>query len=79
MTTIEFPSKGSTYCHRRYGVYRYGVYPRTSVLAGQESRTFVTDFSTLEEAKAAFPDAEVVEGSRYAPPNLDHLPDENDF
>ena len=62
---IEFPSRGATYCHQKYGVYKYGIYPSHSVLAGQESRTFLNDFETLEEAQTAYPEAEVADGSRY--------------
>lgn len=40
-----------------FAVYRYGIYPRSSVLAGCERRTFVDAFDTLEEARSAFPEA----------------------
>ena len=76
---IEYPSAGATYCRREYGVYRYGVYPRHSVLAGQTMRIFLDSFKTLEEAKAAYPQAQVVAGSGYAPPDLSHLPDDEDY
>lgn len=39
-------------------VYKYGVYPRHSVLAGQTSKFAVEFFDTVEEARAAFPSAE---------------------
>jgi len=55
---IEFPSVGRTYAHNTYTAYEYGTYPRSSVLAGQMSRTFLDSFDTLEEARAAFPGAE---------------------
>lgn len=55
---IEYPSRGISYLHPHYGVYEYGVYPRSSVLAGQTSRRFLDSFPTLEEAQAAHPDAE---------------------
>jgi hypothetical protein len=58
MLTIEYPSSGATYSEDRYGVYRYDVYPESSVLAGQERRSFLDSFKTLDEAKAAYPDAE---------------------
>lgn len=76
---IEYPSHGATYTRAEYGVYRYGIYPRSSVLAGQTSRTFLDSFATLEEAKAAYPAATVAAGSGYAPPYLGHLPDGPDF
>lgn len=55
---IEFPSVGRTYAHNTYTVYEYGTYSRSSVLAGQMSRTFLDSYDTLEEARAAFPGAE---------------------
>ena len=55
---IEFPSVGRTYAHNKYTAYEYGTYPRSSVLAGQVSRTFPDSFDTLEEARAAFPGAD---------------------
>ena len=60
----------------KYGgftVYQWGVYPRSSVLAGQESKTFIDNFPTLEQAQAAYPDAIV--GHRDANNYFDHLPD----
>jgi hypothetical protein len=75
---IEYPSTGATYSRNEYGVYEYGTYPRHSVLAGMESRTFLDSFKTLDEAKAAFPEASVITGSCFAPLNLDFLPDEDD-
>lgn len=76
---IEFPSTGATYNRPVYGVYEYGVYPRSSVLSGQTKRTFLDSFATLEEATTAFPNAKVVAGSGYAPPYLGHLPDGPDY
>ncbi len=56
---IEYPMHGATYHHDdQYGVYEYGVYPDSSVLAGQERRSFIDSFPTLAEAKAAYPNAE---------------------
>jgi len=54
---IEFPSCGKTYARNEYGVYQYGVYPRSSVLAGRTSRTFLDSFKSLAAARAAFPGA----------------------
>jgi hypothetical protein len=42
-----------------FAVYRYDVYPRHSVLAGQERRTFLDVFETLYEAQGSFPEASV--------------------
>jgi hypothetical protein len=68
-TRIEFPSVGRTYARNEYAVYEYGTYPRSSVLAGQMSRTFLDSYDTLEEARAAHPNAE----ERI----LDPIPDED--
>ena len=64
---IEYPSRGATYCHEVYGIYKYDVYPRSSVLGGQQRRTFLDQFDTLEEAKAKYPKAKET-GSCYMPP-----------
>ena len=39
-------------------VYGHGVYERSSVLAGRPRRTLIDSFSTIEEARAAYPYAE---------------------
>lgn len=54
---IEFPSTGTTYARDEYGVYEYGVYPRSSVNYGMTRRVFLDSFETLEEARAAYPGA----------------------
>ena len=73
---IEFPSAGATYSRPEYGVYRYDEFPRGSVLAGQERRTFLRSFKTLAEARAAYPDA-IDAGCGYREPYLNHLPDDD--
>lgn len=74
---IEYPSMGSTYCREEYGVYEYGTYPRSSVLAGQQRRRWLDSFETLAEAKAAFPEAEWQDnGSHFQPVSVSHLPAE---
>jgi hypothetical protein len=75
---IEYPSRGTTYCKNEYGVYQYGKYPRSSVLAGQTRRVFLDSFDTLEEAKAAFPEASLA-GCGFQAPNLSHLPADGDY
>lgn len=74
---IEYPSAGATYDRDEYGVYEYDRYPRGSVLAGQERRTFLDSFETLEAARAKYPGADE-SGCGYQPPYLGHLPDEED-
>lgn len=85
--TIEEASYGTTYRHRpgTFTVYEIGVYPRGSVLEGQQMRSFLDHFEdgTREEnlaaAKAAYPDAELIEGSTFQEPYLGHLPDDDDY
>lgn len=77
--TIEPGGRGATYANRTgFSVYKHGVYPRSSVLSGQASRTFLDHFDTLDAAKAAYPDATLIGGTTYAPPSLSHLPDDDD-
>lgn len=62
---IEYPSVGKTYSRNEYGVYSYGTYEASSVLAGQERRSALGSFDSLEEAQLAYPGAEWVDGSLY--------------
>jgi len=75
---IEFPSMGATYCRKEYGVYKYGTYGRGSVLAGQQSRQFLATYTTLEEAMAAYPGADLT-GCGYQEPYLGHLSEDSDY
>lgn len=79
--TIEQGSRGATYKNgmNTFTVYEIGVYPRSSVLAGQQSRRFLDSFNSLEEAKEAFPDAKFIQGSTYREPYLNHLSDDEDY
>ena len=74
---IEFPSRGRTYCTQEYGVYKYSIYKRSSVLAGQECRQFLGSYATLEAAQAAHPEADVT-CCGYTPIYLNHLPGPDD-
>lgn len=76
---IEYPSQGATYTRWQYGVYEYGVYPRHSVLAGQQQRVFLDSYDTLEEAQRAYPNAQIASDTGYTPPSLEHLPDDGDY
>jgi hypothetical protein len=60
----------------KFAVYGWGTYPRHSVLAGQSMKKFIKWYDTEEEAKSAFPDAEI--GYRSAHNSFGHLPGEND-
>lgn len=81
--TIEV-GHGETY-HQREGVtvYKHDRYPRGSVLAGQDRRTFVDTFESVEAAKAAFPKATDLTqvGSTHRPVAdvVRHLPDDTDY
>jgi len=63
--TIEYPATGETYSHDEFGVYRYSTYPRGSVLEGQEKRSALGTYPTLEEAQREHPDARYEGGSQY--------------
>jgi len=75
---IESGGRGMTY--RRddgFTVYRLDVHPSSSVLAGQQRRTFIDHFDTLADAQRAHPTALAIVGTSYQPPDLSHLPDED--
>lgn len=74
--TIE-RGRGATYATDRWTVYEHGEYERGSVLEGQSRRVWLDDFDSLEEAVVAYPDADVIDGSTYRPPCLNHLPGED--
>ena len=59
-----------------YTVYEWGTYEDSSVLAGQTKKQFLDGFDTLEEAQAAYPEAEAT-GRVSAHNTFDHLPDED--
>jgi len=44
-------------------VYGHGTYPDSSVLAGQSRRAFLDSFPTVEEARAEWPHADVLDHS----------------
>lgn len=78
--TIEPGGRGATYRHEDgFTVYGHGVYDRYSVLAGQDLRRFEGHYPTLAEAKAAYPRAEVIDGTSYSPVSLSHLSDDEDY
>jgi hypothetical protein len=70
------PSAGETYRHEgEFSVYSYGVYPRGSVLEGQEKRTCVQPgFTSEAEAKLAYPEATIEGGSGYRTIVIPHTP-----
>ncbi len=80
---IEYPSQGQTYSRDCHGVYSYDTFPRSSVLAGQQRRSF--RFSgTLEECqdycrKQYGSCPETVSGCGYVPAYVSHLPTGQDW
>ena len=75
--TIE-QGHGATYHNDKFTVYEHSTYGRSSVLSGQSRRVWLDNFETLADAQSAYPDAEPMEGTTYAPPSLHHLPDDGD-
>lgn len=71
--TIELKS---TPLDDKFHVYEWSTYPRSSVLAGQACKRFVTWFDTEAEATAAYPEADL--GYRSANNTFNHLPGEDD-
>ena len=67
--TIEYSNE-----YKWYSVYEFGVYPRSSVLAGQTMKSYRDSFATQEEAEKAYPPAAV--GYRAPMNTFNHLPDE---
>lgn len=59
-----------------FAVYEWGVYARSSVLAGQSKKSFRDSFESEAEALAAYPRADV--GYRSAHNSYSHLPGEDD-
>lgn len=68
--------------HGRYGgidVLGWGVYERGSVLEGQPKKVWLDNFQTIEEAQAAYPQADSFSSEWTEPQvSLSHLPGEND-
>lgn len=56
--------------HGDWCVYEHGVYERRSMLHGQPRRCYLDEYKTVEEAKQAHPNADVIEGTSrpYQPP-----------
>ena len=76
MTTITIePARGRD---GGYAVYEFGVYPRSSVLAGQTRKRFLDQFDQLRSAMDAYPDAEVSDSVRDPCNSFGHLPGEDD-
>ena len=62
-----------------YTVHGFKEAPKGSVLEGQMLRCYVAEYPTVEEAQAAYPDANF--GSEWTDPqvSLNHLPGEGSW
>jgi|TARA_R100000149_G_scaffold31482_1_gene12137 hypothetical protein len=58
-----------------WSVYEFGVYPRSSVLAGQTRKQWIAGYDTLEKAQLEHPTADV--GYMDANNSFDHLPEDD--
>ena len=67
--TIEYDDQ-----YKWYSLYEFGVFPPSSVMAGQVMKSYKRHYDTLEEAVADNPTASV--GYRDANNTFNHLPDE---
>ena len=67
--TIEPDGRG------RFIAYEWGIYEESSVLAGQDKKSFRDDFATVAEALVVYPKAEVMDGKVSANNTFGHLPD----
>lgn len=62
-----------------FDVKGYDKYPRHSVLAGQTRIKWLANFATLEEAKAAYPQATKSHPMQEPINTFNHLPDGPDL
>ena len=78
---IEYTIEHNTTFGNSYIVYKWDIYPASSVLAGQNMKIFKEkyEFSSegLAQAQEEFPTATI--GYRDANNTYDHLPDENGY
>ncbi|MGD8116923.1 hypothetical protein [Vibrio sp. TRT 29B02] len=58
-----------------YCVHAWGIYPESSVLAGQSCKHFVDSFETEAEVQSAFPLARASHPMLQPQNTFDHLPD----
>ena len=58
-----------------YNIYGWGVYERGSILAGQQRKSFMNSYHTVDDALKDYPDANVSEGIVPTHNTFDHLPD----
>ena len=73
--TIE-PANSSYGDENAVIVYAWGVYPPSSVLAGQQCKKYMDEYASVELALKAYPDAMAMEHTVSANNTVDHLPSE---
>jgi hypothetical protein len=76
---ITYEWRGENGYKPRVCVHGWDVYPRYSVLAGQERKVFLDSFDTEEEARAAYPMADRSHPLLQREISLNHLPDDGDY
>ncbi|RYU63775.1 hypothetical protein [Aliivibrio finisterrensis] len=62
-----------------FDVYGWGIYPTSSVLAGQDCKTYFDYFETIEEVNKYYPDATASHKLMEPQNTFDHLPDTPDY
>ena len=60
-------------------VYGWGVYPRSSVLAGQQSKKYMDKYGSVELALKDYPNPEGLDHIAEAGKTFDHLSDTPDY
>tara|TARA_R100000306_G_C4281164_1_gene95165 strand:+ start:99 stop:386 length:288 start_codon:yes stop_codon:yes gene_type:complete len=73
--TIE-PANSSYGDENAVIVYAWGVYPRSSVLAGQQCKKYMDQYDSVELALKEYPKAEAVGHTVDANNTFNHLPSE---
>ena len=61
-----------------FHVFKWGIWERGSLLAGQQKKSYWDTFETVKDALRFYPKAEVSEWVIDAHNTFDHLPDEDD-
>ncbi len=69
-TDLTYEARGNQYC-----VHAWGVYPNSSVLAGQPCKQFIASYETESELTSAFPLAKSSHPMLQPQNTFDHLPD----
>ena len=60
---------------RSFDVYGHSFYPASSVLAGQQMKSYLANYESIEEAKKDYPKAEPLEFRTEVHNSVDHLPE----